>query len=114
MIGGGTSISIPKPFGRTSGFARARPWSMSARARGISPSLRRGLLKSVARVLKPEGRLVVLDWAPDALEPPDLPRRQRYASATVSYMLKKAGFEVCTVSEPNDTNDMVIARTAQS
>lgn len=49
------------------------------------------LLADVGRVLKPSGRLVLLDWSVDADEPENLPRRLRYAPATVQFLVRKAG-----------------------
>jgi ubiquinone/menaquinone biosynthesis C-methylase UbiE len=68
------------------------------------------LLQDMARVLKPDGRLLVLDWAPGAREPQNLPRSQRWAPATVRYMLGKAGFRAEAEEAPNEANYLISAR----
>jgi ubiquinone/menaquinone biosynthesis C-methylase UbiE len=68
------------------------------------------LLLDLRRVLKPNGRLLVLDWSPDAREPENLPRRMRWAPATVRYMLDKAGFTPVAEEHPNEANYLLTAR----
>lgn len=70
------------------------------------------LLADIGRVLKPDGRLIVLDWAHDAHEPENLPRRQRYAPATVKYLIRRAGLKPAQPVELNCANYMVEAHLA--
>ncbi|MDB5096634.1 MAG: ubiE 3 [Cyanobacteria bacterium RYN_339] len=72
------------------------------------------LLAELARVLKPTGRLLVLDWSPEAQEPENLPRRMRWAPATVRYMLGQAGLEPVDEARPNDANYLVSAKPSRS
>lgn len=67
------------------------------------------LLQELRRVLKPAGRLVVIDWLPDVPWPEDLPRRQRWAPSTVRYMLRRAGFNPRLSSRPNEANYLIQA-----
>lgn len=69
-----------------------------------------GLLLDLKRVLKPGGRLLVLDWAPDAREPANLPRHLRWAPATVRHMLEKAGFTPVAEERPNEANYLLTAK----
>lgn len=71
------------------------------------------LLAEVGRVLKPGGRLVLLDWATDSEEPENLPRRLRYAPATVQYLVRKAGLEPGKPRALNEANWLLEARHRQ-
>lgn len=68
------------------------------------------LLAEVARALKPTGRLVLVDWSTDSEEPDNLPRRLRYAPATVAYLVRKAGLEPGRPRALNAANWLLEAR----
>lgn len=54
------------------------------------------VLREFARVLKPQGRVVILDWSPDATRPPGPPIEHRVPMTTVSAQLADEGWRVQT------------------
>jgi ubiquinone/menaquinone biosynthesis C-methylase UbiE len=67
------------------------------------------LLEELGRVVASRGRILILDWRPDAAEPANLPRRQRWAPATVLYMLREAGLTPGPVCDLNEANYLIEA-----
>ena len=63
------------------------------------------------RILRPEGRIAILDWRTDVESPPGPPLEHRIAASDVAAMLERSGRRV-EVSEPVGIFSYVIISTA--
>jgi ubiquinone/menaquinone biosynthesis C-methylase UbiE len=70
---------------------------------------RDGVLTEFARILRPAGRMAILDWRPDVAEPPGPPLAHRVAAASVVERLVRRGWSNITSSEVGSYSYLVMA-----
>jgi len=67
-------------------------------------------LKEFARVLKPAGRVVLVDWSPTGVRPPGPPLEHRIALSVVEATLKSARWRVSRAEPINESIYLVVAQ----
>jgi ubiquinone/menaquinone biosynthesis C-methylase UbiE len=67
------------------------------------------VLREMARILKPRGRVVVLDWRPDVDRPPGPPLEHRIPADDVRDTLEKNGWSVLSNQQVGTYSYLVIA-----
>jgi ubiquinone/menaquinone biosynthesis C-methylase UbiE len=68
------------------------------------------VLTEFARILKPSGRLVLIDWSPDGMRPPGPPIEHRVQMSAVRETLESARWDVVLAEKLNDSIYMVVAQ----
>ena len=68
------------------------------------------VLAEFARILKPGGRLVLLDWSPDGIRPPGPPLEHRVALETVRQSVRDAKWTITFLEPLNHSIYMVVAQ----
>ncbi|MEW6510842.1 MAG: methyltransferase domain-containing protein [Bacteroidota bacterium] len=55
------------------------------------------VLKEARRIIRPDGRIAILDWRPDVTVPPGPPREHRIAAEAVADVLRSAGWKMLSL-----------------
>lgn len=67
------------------------------------------VLNEVARILRPGGRMAILDWRPDVDRPPGPPLEHRIAAAAVAFAVEQSDWRVTTNRNVGTYSHLVIA-----
>ena len=73
---------------------------------------RQAVLKECWRVLRPAGRVAILDWRPDVSQPPGPPLHHRISADEVAALLTASGWDEIEESRIGAYSYLVIARRA--
>jgi ubiquinone/menaquinone biosynthesis C-methylase UbiE len=68
------------------------------------------VLAEFARILKPDGRLVLVDWSPDGVRPPGPPLEHRIALQTVRQTLTGSKWKTVHAEPLNASIYLVVAQ----
>ena len=71
------------------------------------------VLAEAKRILQPGGRIAILDWRPDVIQPPGPPLSHRIAPASVAVMLRQEGWERESTCNIGAYNYLVTAGTRE-
>ena len=70
---------------------------------------REAVLAELGRILKPEGRIAVLDWRPDAAHPPGPPLEHRLSAREVQQFFERQGKRVDALRNVGQYSYLVLA-----
>ena len=70
-------------------------------------------LRECERILRPQGRVAILDWSPDATRPPGPPLEHRIGRATVESMFAESDWSVQSAREIGPYTYLIIAQAPQ-
>ena len=68
------------------------------------------VLAEFARILKPSGRLVLLDWSPDGVRPPGPPLEHRVALETVRKSVEQEKWDISFAEPLNESIYLLVAQ----
>jgi ubiquinone/menaquinone biosynthesis C-methylase UbiE len=68
------------------------------------------VLGEFARILKPSGRLVLIDWGPDGIRPPGPPLEHRVAVQTVRDTLTESKWKTVFAEQLNSSIYLLVAQ----